>query len=221
MKIFVAGAHTDVGKTWFSCALIRTAIRQGLSVSAFKPVVSGLDPEDHAGSDPGRLLAALGRPGEDIATISPWRFAAPLAPPMAAALEGQTLPLAPMVEACRDALAEPVDLALVEGVGGLMSPIADDGLGLDLMMALAAPSFLVTGSYLGAISHALTALEVMRARGLPVAAVVASESGGPDHPDFIETVAAIARFAADTPVLAMARGSEDASEALAILWAKP
>jgi dethiobiotin synthetase len=221
MKVFVAGAHTDVGKTWFSCALIRTAIRLGLSVSAFKPVVSGLDPNNHAGSDPGRLLAALGRSGDDIATISPWRFAAPLAPPMAAALEGQTLPLAPMVEACRNALAAPVDLALVEGVGGLMSPIADDGLGLDLMIALDPPSFLVTGSYLGAISHVLTAHAVMQARGLSVAAIVVSESGGADHPDFMATVGTIARFAADTPVLAMGRGSEDASEALAILRARP
>lgn len=217
----IAGAHTDVGKTWFSCALIRTAIRQGLSVSAFKPVVSGLDPDDLAASDPGRLLAALGRPLSDLPLISPWRFAAPLAPPMAAALEGVRLPLAPMIAACRDALAAPADLALVEGVGGLMSPIADDGLGLDLMTALDAPSFLVTGSYLGAISHVLTAHAVMQARGLPVAAIVVSESGGADHPDFMPTVAAIARFAPDTPVLALRRGSEDASEALAILQARP
>lgn len=220
MKVFVAGAHTDVGKTWFSCALIRTAIRQGLSVSAFKPVVSGLEPDDLAASDPGRLLAALGRPLSDLPLISPWRFAAPLAPPMAAALEGVSLPLAPMVEACRDALAAAVDLALIEGVGGLMSPIADDGLGLDLMTALDAPSFLVTGSYLGAISHVLTAHAVMQGRGLPIAAIVVSESGG-DHPDFMGTVASIARFAADTPVLAMARGSVDASEALAILRSRP
>jgi dethiobiotin synthetase len=221
MKVFVAGAHTDVGKTWFSCALIRTAMRQGLTAGALKPVVSGLEPDDLAGSDPGRLLAALGRPLSDLPEISPWRFTAPLAPPMAAALEGRALPLAPMIEACRTALDAPVDLALVEGVGGLMSPIADDGLGLDLIAALGAPSFLVTGSYLGAISHALTALEVMRMRDLPVAAIVVSQSGGEGHPDFIDTVAAIARFAADTPVLAMARGSEDASEALAILQARP
>lgn len=219
MKVFVAGAHTDVGKTWFSCALIRTAIRAGLTACAFKPVASGVD--KLADSDPGRLLAALGRPLEEIDAVCPWRFAAPLAPPMAAALEGQALPLGPMVDKARAALAAPADLVVVEGVGGLMSPIADDGLGLDLMTALGSPSFLVTGSYLGAISHALTALEVLRLRRLPVAAVVVSESEGSGHPDFIETVATIARFAAGTPVLAMARGSEDASEALAILQARP
>ena len=58
--------------------------------------------------------------------------------------------------------ANPADLAIVEGVGGLMSPIAEDVTGLELMVALGLPVVLVGGSYLGAISHTLTALEVRR-----------------------------------------------------------
>ena len=207
--LFIAGAHTDVGKTHVACALLRAARARGLTADAFKPVVSGFDPADWADSDPGRLLGALGRPlnGAALAAMSPWRFAAPLAPPMAARLEGRTLPLRWVVEATLTwLLTSDADLRLVEGVGGLMSPIAEAATGLDLMRALGLPTVLVGGSYLGAISHTLTALEVLRARGLPVAAVVISQSADPAGPDLAATVASIAEHAHGLPVTAAPRG---------------
>lgn len=210
-RLFVAGAHTEIGKTHVACALIRAAREAGLSTDAFKPVVSDIDPATLADSDPGRLLAALGRPltEDTLAAISPWRFAAPLAPPMAAALEGRALPLAPLVEACRAWLAAATaDLALVEGVGGLMSPIADHATCLDLIAALDAPALLVGGAYLGAISHTLTALEVLRSRGRAPLAIVVSEDAAPDAPDFAKSVTLVAEHAGPTPVIAATRRGE-------------
>jgi dethiobiotin synthetase len=207
--LFVAGAHTDVGKTHVACALIAAARAQGLTAEALKPVVSGFDVADWEESDPGRLLAALGQSPTltTLEAMSPWRFTAPLAPPMAARREGVRLELAPVVAFCRAGLAATrADLRLVEGVGGLMSPIAEAATGLDVMLALGLPTVLVGGSYLGAISHTLTALEVLRARGLPVATVVVSESADPDAPDFADTVAAVRAFAGAAPVIAAPRG---------------
>jgi dethiobiotin synthetase len=207
-RVFVAGGHTDVGKTFVACALIRAARAAGLSVEALKPVASGFDPADWAQSDPGRLLTALGRPPDDgeLDRMTPWRFAAPLAPPMAASLERQALPLPPVVELCAARLAaSPADLFVLEGVGGLMSPLADGATGLDLMTALGLPVLLVGGGYLGAISHTLTALEVLRARGQAVAAVVVSQDAQPDAPDFAQTVALIEAHAGDTLVLGVPR----------------
>jgi dethiobiotin synthetase len=207
--LFVAGAHTDVGKTFCACALIRAARAQGQSVEAFKPVVSGFDAEDWEQSDPGRLLAALDRPltPQALDTISPLRFRAALSPPMAARLEGVRLTLAELEAFCRAGLAATTaDLAIVEGVGGVMSPISEDATGLDLMAALKLPALLVGGSYLGAISHTLTAIETLRARGLPILAVVVSQSGEPETPDFRETVASVAAFAGDLAVVAAPRG---------------
>jgi dethiobiotin synthetase len=88
----------------------------------------------------------------------------------------------------------------VEGVGGLMSPIAQGATGLDLMAALNIPCVLVGGSYLGAISHTLTALKAAP----KVAAVVISESAG-EAPDFDVTVDTIRQFAGPTPVLPLPR----------------
>ena len=206
--IFIAGAHTDVGKTHVACELIRAARSEGLKVDALKPVVSGFDPGDWAASDSGRLLAALDRAHtlDALEAMSPWRFAAPLAPPMAAKLEGRALPLAPMAEFCLASIAaSEADLMLVEGVGGLMSPIADAATGLDLMDVLDLPSLLVGGAYLGAISHLLTAIETLRGRGRPPLALVVSQSADPHAPNFADTVAAISEFAGGLEVIAAPR----------------
>jgi dethiobiotin synthetase len=208
MSLFIAGAHTEIGKTYVACRLIEAARARGLTCAAFKPVLSGFDPGDWADSDSGRLLQALGTPLDEAAldAISPWRFAAPLAPPMAARLEGRRLELAPLITGCRTwTKASEAALSLVESAGGVMSPIAEDGLVVDLAQALDLPCMLVGGSYLGAISHTLTALEVLRARGLAVKAVVVSQDASPDAPDFSDTVQAVRRFAGPPAVLGAER----------------
>lgn len=223
--LFVAGSHTEIGKTHVACALLRAARGRGLSVDALKPAVSGFDPADWAASDPGRLLGAMGRPlvAAELAAMSPWLFAAPLAPPSAAALEGRLLPLAPIVDFCRARLdASTADFIVVEGVGGLMSPLADEATVLDLMLALGLPAILVGGGYLGAISHTLTALEVMRSRGVEPRAVVLSEDADPNAPDLAAAAALTARHAAPTPVLTASRGGDmDWADALLALLLRP
>jgi dethiobiotin synthetase len=206
--VFVAGAHTDVGKTHVACALLAAARKAGLSVAPLKPAMSGFDPADWAGSDAGRLLTAAGiaHSPATLDAISPWRFAEPLAPPMAARLEGRTLAVADIARFCADRIADrAADLVLVEGVGGLMSPIAEAATGLDLMLALGLPAILVGGSYLGGISHTLTAVETLRARALPLVAIVVSQSGDPDAPDFAASVDLVREHLAETPVIAAPR----------------
>lgn len=209
--LFVAGAGTDVGKTFVGAQLIRALIARGVTVEALKPVVSGFDPADWALSDPGQLLAALGRPlnAETLQAISPWRYAAALSPEMAARLEGRVVDCAATIAFCRDRIAaRPDALTLVEGAGGVMSPVDEHTTGLDLMSGIGAPLVLVGGSYLGGISHLLTAVEAVRARGLAIKAVVVSESEAAGTP-FEETVAAVARLGRISPVIAARRGLDD------------
>ncbi|WP_184718999.1 dethiobiotin synthase [Caulobacter sp.] len=201
--VFVAGTGTDLGKTHVACALLRAVQARGLRADAFKPVVSGFDPAEPETSDPARLAAALGRP-DAWAQISPKRYRAPLAPNLAARLEGATLEMADLVADCQAWLADcDADFALVEGAGGVMSPMTDDATNLDLMVALNLPVLLVAGSYLGTASHLLTALEVLRARGLTVAAIVVSESL--DAPDLSQTVEMLRAFERRTPIVVAPR----------------
>ena len=207
--VFIAGAGTDVGKTFVARGLVRTLRERG-AVEALKPVVSGFDPADWAGSDPGLLLEALGRPLtlDALEAIAPWRYAAPLAPDLAARLEGQVVDFDAVVALCRARIAAAVEAMLVlEGVGGVMSPLSADRTGLDLMAALGVPAVLVGGGYLGAISHTLTALAVLQGRGIEVTAIVVS-GGEASAPPLDETVASLARLAGVTPIRALPRGED-------------
>ncbi len=201
--IFVTGVGTEVGKTLAACALIAEVHRQGLAVTAYKPVLSGYDPDRPQDSDAGRLLTALNQTitPQTLDDIAPIRFLAPLSPPDAARREGATLSLACLVAGCRARLASARGLLIVEGAGGVMSPITDDGLNLDLMAKLDLPVVLAAANYLGAISHVLTALAVIEARGLSVVAVVLQDLA-PGGPDIADTAAAIALYAPGVTILA-------------------
>ncbi|HYW58911.1 MAG TPA: dethiobiotin synthase [Xanthobacteraceae bacterium] len=204
--VFITSTGTDIGKTFVARGLIRALRAHGRNVAALKPIVSGFEPTEAAGSDSGLLLKALGRPVsmETIAEISPWRFALPVAPDMAAAREGRTLDFPGTVEFCRAAIAANHDSLLIEGAGGVMSPIDNDYTNLDWMRALDVPVILVAGSYLGTISHTLTGLDVLMRHSLKVAALVISESA--DSPVKLdETCSAIARFATDVEIIAVPR----------------
>ena len=194
--IFITGTGTDVGKTYVTASLIRHLRQMGRSVEALKPVVSGFDPALPATSDPGVLLKALGFSvtPQDIDRIAPWRYRAPLSPDLAAKREGQTIDVDGVITFCRTAIDQRRDILLIEGVGGIMVPLDDQRTVLDLMMALQLPLILVAGSYLGTISHTLTALDALFRRNLKVLAIIVSETPNSTVP-LADTVAAIARFA--------------------------
>lgn len=205
--IFVAGAGTDVGKTYVTAVLI-TALRDaGRSVEALKPVVSGFDPAAPAGSDPAVLLAALGRTFDpaSLDAMAPWRYRAPLSPPTAAAREGARLDGAAVAGWCRRRLAEAPSgsWTFVESAGGIMSPLDDQRTMLDLAAELALPVLLVTGSYLGTLSHTLTAAAVIKAAGLRLAAVAISE--GEEGVGLTDTVEELARRLPYAPVIGIGR----------------
>ncbi len=210
--LFVAGAGTDIGKTYVAALLTRALHAAGRPVVAVKPVASGVgawDAPEFASSDTALLLAAQGLSltAETVEACTPWRFAAALAPDMAAAREGRSLSLAELVgfHAAALARAPPGAAVIVEGAGGLMSPVTEDAGCLDWIAAIDAPVLLVCGSYLGAISHALTACETLLRHDRPPVALVVSESAG-SPVDLRETAAAIARRV-PAPVAWLSRGA--------------
>jgi dethiobiotin synthetase len=209
--IFVTAAGTDIGKTFVTCGLIRALQARGRKVAALKPIASGFASADPERSDSGLLLSVLGRPvaAETIAQVSPWRFAAALSPDMAAAREGRTIDYAAVVGFCREAIATRDGALLIEGIGGVMTPLDARHTVLDWMVAMDIPIVLVAGSYLGAVSHCLTALDVLRRRGLAVACLVISESQSSPVP-LEETRDTVARFAPALEIVALPRLADPA-----------
>jgi len=219
---FVTSTGTDIGKTFVTAGLIRHLRDGGSAVTALKPIVSGFDIATAALSDPGVLLEALGEPiiPETIGRLSPWRFAAPLSPDMAAARENTELDFAAIVKLCRDAVTAHDGTLFIEGVGGVMVPLDQTHTVLDWMRALDLPLMVVAGSYLGTISHTLTALDALARAKLKVAALVINETGDGAVP-LEETAVTIRRFT-NAPIATIPRvkapvAARDAFAALAKL----
>jgi dethiobiotin synthetase len=205
--LFVTGAGTDIGKTYVTALLVRQLRARDIAARAVKPVITGFDETTLDRSDSAILLDAMGELAtpEMIATISPWRYAAPLAPNMAARREGTLVDVAAVVAFCRDAETTAGGPLLIEGVGGVMAPLSEETTVLDWITDLAAPTLLIAGSYLGAISHALTAVVALRARdAAPLALVVSESENGVDLED---TLAALRRHAG-VPVIGLARSAK-------------
>ena len=130
MVIFVAGTGTEVGKTWATAGLARLLRDSGRIVAACKPVQS-YDPDADGPTDATALAAATGQ-NPDAVCPPDRSYPVPLAPPMAACKLGRVCPnLDEMASSCR--FAATVDVGLVEGVGGLYSPMASNGHNLDLI----------------------------------------------------------------------------------------
>ena len=221
--LFITATGTDIGKTYVAVALACALRATGKAVRALKPVASGMPALSDAAfseSDTGRLLAAQGleRTAKNVDACSPWRFSAPLSPDMAATREGRTLALADVIAWTQAAIAHapPDTLVLIEGVGGIMSPAASDGTNLDWLAGLGCASVLVTGSYLGTLSHTLTALAAMQARGLAPRAVIVNESEG-SGVSLEDTLASLRRFALTREFVGWKHGQAASPEILSAL----
>jgi dethiobiotin synthetase len=202
--LFVTASGTDVGKTFVMLRLIDELTAAGYRVRALKPVASGFDAVNPAASDTGALLRAQGLDlsAANLDAVSPWRFAAPLSPDMAAARERRQVPFDGLADFCRT--PSDADVTLIEGIGGVMVPLDDTHTVLDWLVAVDAPALLVVGSYLGTLSHSLTAAAALRARGARTAGVIVSESAEQPAPA-VETARVLARFLEPTTVQVLPR----------------
>ncbi|HEX4891329.1 MAG TPA: dethiobiotin synthase [Alphaproteobacteria bacterium] len=208
-RLFITASGTETGKSYVASLLIRQLRARGKKVRALKPLITGFTDATARQSDTCCLLDALGLPMSDetIASVSPWRFAAPLSPNMAASREARQINLKEVVAFCRAARNGPEDYLLIEGVGGVLVPLDDQYTVREWIMILQMPALLVTGSYLGSISHTLTALEALQSKGVPVTGIVVSESHASTAP-FAETLETLARFSGGVRIQGLARNAD-------------
>ncbi len=174
--VFVTGTDTGVGKTYHSVRLIQHLRRLGWNVGAYKPVASGMTDGD-CHSDPHLLWNAIGR-RETLERVCPQRFRAPLSPPEAASREGRSVDQKLLVEGARW-WRDQCDFLVVEGAGGILSPVSRSWTCADLARALCLPILLVVPNRLGAVNQALTAAEVILRRELRFHGILLNSL--PDH----------------------------------------
>lgn len=199
--IFIGATGTDIGKTHTTIILVHQLRDQGYRVRAIKPVISGFDRDDMAKSDSGLLLQATGQDvtAENIAVISPWRYRPALPPHLAAQQEGRPIDLDQVTAFCREQAEQHLDFLLIEGVGGIMTPLNYHHTTIDLMERLGCHCLLVTASSLGTLSHTLSAIDCIRQRKIILDGVIISESRQ-SYADFATVADDLKKIIPDIPL---------------------
>jgi dethiobiotin synthetase len=202
--LFITGTDTEIGKTYVAAMIARALVAASHTVGVYKPAASGCMPR--AGtlvSDDAQILwQAAGSPGR-LEDVCPQRFAAPLAPHLAAEAEGQILDRE-LLRCGLDTWRSASDVVLVEGAGGLMSPLGEDEYVADLAYDFGFPLVVVAPNMLGTINHVLQTLIVAATfrEGLDVAGIVLNHPRpAVDDPSTASNAQEIRRRAV-TPLLA-------------------
>jgi dethiobiotin synthetase len=189
--LFVTGTDTGVGKTEVAAALVAGWRARGLDVAAMKPAQSGV--EDGLPTDADRLRAAAGD-ADPAALVCPYSLRAPLAPAVAARLEGVEISLERMLAAAAE-LSRRHAALLVEGAGGLLVPLTARETFADLAVALGMPVLVVARAGLGTVNHTALTCEALRSRHLPIAGVVLNRATAAPDPSEPHNAAEIERLA--------------------------
>jgi dethiobiotin synthetase len=169
---FITGTDTGVGKTALTALLTRHLRQRGVNAAALKPVCSG-------GRTDARTLHAASAGALTLDEINPWHFRAPIAPLLAARRERRRVRLADVLAHVR-AMQKRFEVVLIEGAGGLLSPLGGNFDSRDLIAALQATPMVVCPNQLGAVNHVLLTLAALPRSASGRARVVWMSPSKPD-----------------------------------------
>ena len=170
--LFITGTDTGVGKTVLTVLLTRFLRERGVNATALKPACSG-------GRGDARALHAAMNGALTLDEVNPWHFRAPIAPLLAARRENRSVNL-PQVLAHARALQRHFDVLLVEGAGGLLSPLGEDFNSRDLIAALRATPLIVAPNKLGVVNQLLLTLEALPPAAAKRARIILMSPPKPD-----------------------------------------
>jgi len=170
--LFITGTDTGVGKTVIACALARAWRRGGNRPGVFKPIASGCRRErEGLVSDDTEALAHFAHTSSRLEEVTPVRYAAPLAPAVAAEQTGEPVDWG-AIDRAWARIDSTHDRLVVEGVGGVLAPLSGRTTVLDLMVAMGYPAVVVTRAGLGTLNHTALTVRALREAGAPLAGLV-------------------------------------------------
>lgn len=175
--IFVTGTDTGVGKTLVAGGLAALFRENGIDAGVMKPVESGCRHQDGVlVREDALLLKEMSGCQDELDLINPYAFKNPLAPALAAELEGVEIRL-DIIREAYSTLTSRHELVVVEGAGGMLVPITQDLFMADLVKSLGGlPLLIVTRALLGTINHTLLTLDYSRKEGMKVLGVVMNQT---------------------------------------------
>jgi dethiobiotin synthetase len=193
--LFITATDTGVGKTVVASAIARSLSLQGHRVGVCKIAATGcIKQDDQLISEDAQMLSRAIGDRFPLETICPIRYLEPLAPAVAADRAGIPLDWS-LLQQSLDTIQSQSDMLIIEGVGGIMVPMDDRHMVLDVARWLGLPTLVVTRAGLGTINHTLLTLNALRSASVRIAGIVMNRlSNDPDDIAEQTNAAAIQRW---------------------------
>ena len=183
-SIFITGTDTGVGKTTLTGALLLALRQQGKSVGVLKPIETGVDVTCCDHSDTERLRQLL-TPPPPFDSVCMYPFLQPLAPLAAARKTGATIDLS-LIRSQVIKLAQHYSHLLIEGAGGIFTPIAPQYTMRDLIALFKTPCVIVGRTDIGGVNHCLLTITALQHAGIKILGVVLNEHSSQNNTAMIQ-----------------------------------
>ncbi len=174
-SFFVTGTDTGIGKTAFTCGLASLLRVSGIDVGVMKPFATGIPQKNGFQSEDVSMLVRSSGVSDPESLVNPYFFAIPASPYSAAKKLGRQIDL-DLVLSSFDKLRSIHDVVLVEGIGGIMTPILKDYFVIDLIKDLNLDAVVVTGSKIGTINHTILAVDACKKHGIRIPGLIINQT---------------------------------------------
>ena len=170
-KIFISGTNTEVGKTFITENIIKSIESLGMLVSPFKPVETGCKKKlsELIPHDSSIYYKAINK-RISLNKINPYRFLEPISPAAAIKRSKRKIYISNFVKKLKD--LPDSDITVIEGAGGLCSPLALDGYNIDLAQKIHAPTILVARDEIGVINNVILSINMLKKYKIKIIAIV-------------------------------------------------
>jgi len=157
-SLFVTGTDTNIGKTCVAASIVKNLRDRNIDVGVMKPFASGYKKNSNSISEDVEILMRYSGSHDPIDLVNPYFFEIPTSPYDACKILAQKISLKKITDAYHVLLSSH-DLLIVEGIGGLMTPITQNYFVSNLISELNIDTIIVTGSKLGTVNHTLLTYE--------------------------------------------------------------
>lgn len=174
-SFFVTGTDTGIGKTAFTCGLASLLRVSGIDVGVMKPFATGIPQKNGFQSEDVSMLVNSSGASDPESLVNPYFFAIPASPYSAAKKLGRQIDL-DLVLSSFDKLRSTHDVMLVEGIGGIMTPILKDYFVIDLIKDLNLDAMVVIGSKIGTINHTMLTIDACKKHGIRILGLIINQT---------------------------------------------
>tara|TARA_B110000263_G_scaffold98476_1_gene86013 strand:- start:2589 stop:3284 length:696 start_codon:yes stop_codon:yes gene_type:complete len=173
-SIFITGTDTDVGKTCVTASIARLMHEQNIDVGVMKPFASGVDSSSGGISDDVKILIEYSGVSDKAETVNPYFFAIPSSPFDASKQLNVDIDLSLIYDTFKE-LSSKHDLVLVEGIGGILTPILNNFFLIDLIKKLDLETLIVTNSKTGSVNHTLLTFDSCKRLDIPMSGFIINQ----------------------------------------------